>query len=145
MPRRLRMHIMLEYVFFHDRFKERFIARLESEGLEHSETVDPIEGAAVIQIEEPDEALWDTLDDFYDELSDADQAEMENSADDSMSTAGIYIALRDGRQTVVKVKPNVMNRMLSVVSMDEFNEFVETIVKSVEEPDDTPICKTPGE
>ena len=136
---------MLEYVFFHDRFKERFIARLESEGLEHNETVDPIEGAAVIQIEEPDDALWDALDDYYDELSDADQAEMENSSSDSMSTAGIYIVLQDGRKTVAKIRPDVMNRMLTVINMDEFNEFVETIVKSVEEPDDTAICKTPVE
>ncbi len=136
---------MLEYVFFHDSFKKRFLARLDREGLAHEETVDPIEGAAVIRIEEPDDALWDSLDDFYDELSDADQAEMESGSGDSMSTAGIYIALQDGRQTVAKIRPDVMNRMLSVISMDEFNEFVETIVKSVEEPDDTPICKTPVE
>ncbi len=135
---------MLEYVFFNDRFKALFIERLASLGIAHAQTVDPIEGAAVIQIEEPDDALWDALDDYYDELSDADQAAMESAAGDSMSTAGIYIVLRDGRKTVAKIRPEVMNRMLSVVSMEEFNEFVETIVRSVESPDDTPICKTPA-
>ena len=34
-----------------------------------------------------------------------------------------------------------MNRMLDVISMDEFNSFVETIVSSVEKPDDSPICE----
>jgi hypothetical protein len=34
-----------------------------------------------------------------------------------------------------------MTRMLSVISRDELNDFVETIVRSVETPDDSPICK----
>ncbi len=136
---------MLEYVFFNDSFKARFIERLQSLNIAYEQTVDPIEGAAVVQIEEPEDELWDALDDYYDELSDADQAEMESASGDAMSTAGIYIVLQDGRKTVAKIRPDVMNRMLSVVSMDEFNEFVETIVKSVEEPDDSPICKTPVE
>lgn len=134
---------MLEYVFFNDSFRLKFIARLESLGLSHEDAVDAIEGAAIIRIDEPEEAIWDELDDYYDDLSDADQAELEASADDSMSTAGIYIELSDGRKTLAKVRPEVMNRMLGNVSMDEFNEFVEVIVKSVEEPDDSPICKTP--
>ncbi len=136
---------MLEYVFFNDSFKARFIERLQSLNIAYEQTVDPIEGAAVVQIEEPEDELWDALDDYYDELSDADQVEMESASGDAMSTAGIYIVLQDGRKTVAKIRPDVMNRMLSVVSMDEFNEFVETIVKSVEEPDDSPICKTPVE
>lgn len=134
---------MLEYVFFNDSFRLKFIARLESLGLSHEDAVDAIEGAAIVRIDEPEEAIWDELDDYYDDLSDADQAELEASADDSMSTAGIYIELSDGRKTLAKVRPEVMNRMLGNVSMDEFNEFVEVIVKSVEEPDDSPICKTP--
>jgi hypothetical protein len=132
---------MLEYVFFNDSFRLQFVARLESLGLSHEDAIDPIEGAAIVRIEEPDDGTWDLLDDYYDELSDADQAELENSADDAMSTAGIYIELSDGRKTLAKVRPEVMNRMLASVSMDEFNEFVEIIVKSVEEPDDSPICK----
>jgi len=34
-----------------------------------------------------------------------------------------------------------MNRMLDVISMDEFNDFVEAIVTSVESPDDSAICQ----
>lgn len=132
---------MLEYVFFNDQFKQQFIERLQSHGMVHSEAIDPIEGAAIVQIEEPEDDLWDLLDDYYDDLSDADQAAMENSSDDSVSTAGIYIELKNGQRTLAKVRPDVMNRMLSVVGMDEFNEFVETIVQSVEEPDDSPICQ----
>ncbi len=134
---------MLEYVFFNDGFRLQFISRLESLGVSHEDAVDPIEGAAIVRIDEPEDEIWDALDDYYDELSDADQAELEASADDSMSTAGIYIELSDGRKTLAKVRPEVMNRMLGAVSMDEFNEFVEVIVKSVEEPDDSPICKKP--
>ncbi len=58
------------------------------------------------------------------------------------NAAGIYIQLAGGKQTVAQVNPDVMNRMLEVISMDEFNTFVETIVSSVENPDDSPICHT---
>ena len=134
---------MLEYVFFNDCFRLQFVARLESLGLSHEEAADPIEGAAIVKIEEPDDETWDRLDNYYDELSDADQAELENSTDDAMSTAGIYIELSDGQKTLAKVRPDVMNRILAAVTMEEFNEFVEVIVKSVEMPDDSPICKKP--
>ena len=134
---------MLEYVFFNERFTLQFIQRLESLSVEFERRVDPIEGAAVIVIDEPEDALWDQLDDYYDELNDADQAVLENSTDDSMSTAGVYIELSDGRKTLAKVRPDVINRMLSSISMDELNEFIETIVQSVETPDDSPICSTP--
>jgi hypothetical protein len=132
---------MLEYVFFNEPFTVRFIERLEGLGLPWERVVDPIEGDTVIRIEEPEDALWDEVDDYYDELSDADQLALENSTDDSMSTAGIYIELSSGRKTLAKVKPATINRMLSAISMDELNEFIEVIVKSVEEPDDSPICQ----
>ncbi len=34
-----------------------------------------------------------------------------------------------------------MNRILDVISMDEFNDFIEAIVSSVENPDDSAICQ----
>jgi hypothetical protein len=47
----------------------------------------------------------------------------------------------DGRQTVAQVDPDTVNRILSVLNMDEFNAFLETIVRSVEQPDDSPVCQ----
>ena len=82
------------------------------------------------------------LDDLYDELSEQDRQMMEAAGgEDAMSTAGIYIDLKNGDQTIAKVDPDVMNRMLAVVNMDEFNAFIECIVQSVETPEVSPLCK----
>ena len=98
----------------------------------------------VFQLDESiDQALWDELDELYDQLSAQDQALLEDGTEDegARSTAGIYLQLMDGRQTVAQVDPDTVNRILSVLNMDEFNAFLETIVRSVEQPDDSPVCQ----
>jgi hypothetical protein len=57
------------------------------------------------------------------------------------NTAGIYIQLKENNQTVASTDPDVMNRMLEKISMEEFNVFIQAIVGSVEVPDDTPFCE----
>lgn len=138
---------MLEYVFFNKKLTDVFTTYLDVQGCVFSVAKDPIDDdAQVVQIadleDEEDEALWDRLDDLYDDLSEQDRQMMEDAGgEDAMSAAGIYIALKNGNQTVAKVDPEVMNRMLAVVSMGEFNAFVECIVQSVETPEVSPLCK----
>ena len=66
------------------------------------------------------------------------QSRLEDNS--KVNTAGIYIQLINDRQTIAQVNPEVMNRMLKKISMDEFNEFVEAIVSSVEKPDESALC-----
>jgi len=83
------------------------------------------------------------MDDLYDELAIEDQRSMESNGNNStdINTAGIHIQLSDNTQTIAQVNPDVINRILDVISPDEFTEFIDTVVKSVEYPDDTPVCK----
>lgn len=138
------MNDTLEYLFFTRTMAEKFKAILKERNLEYTQENEPVQGGIVLKTPEPEnDALWDELDDLYDELSEKDQALMEEGIEDEQakSTAGIYLQLAEGRQTIAKVDPNVMNRILDVISMEEFNLFVDTIVRSVENPDDSPICK----
>ncbi|MDD5392825.1 MAG: hypothetical protein PHE17_07375 [Thiothrix sp.] len=134
----------LEYLFFTPSIADKFIEVLKGHNLDYTQQTEPVQNAIVLQISEGvDEELWDELDELYDELSMEDQALLEQGFedDDSKSTAGIYLQLLGGKQTIAQVNPDVMNRMLSVISMDELNDFVDIIVRSVETPDDSPICK----
>ncbi|MBJ6609921.1 MAG: hypothetical protein JG718_06135 [Candidatus Thiothrix moscowensis] len=138
------MNEMLEYLFFTPRIADKFIQALQERQLAYVQEIESVHGGIVLKIAEGvDDDLWDELDDLYDELSSEDQALLEEGMEDvhAKSTAGIYLQLLGGKQTIAQVDPDVMNRMLSVISMDEFNAFVETIVRSVETPDDSPICK----
>lgn len=138
------MNESLEYLFFTAGIAAKFAQTLEKNGLAYQQENESVQGAIVLKIAEGvDDAQWDELDALYDTLSDEDQALLEEGIEDSsaQSTAGIYLQLAEGKQTVAQVDPDVMNRILSVISMDEFNAFIDTIVRSVETPDDSPICK----
>lgn len=131
---------MLEYLFFQRQFADLFAQRLQTLNLGHEESADTISGAILLQVDEAEiEPVWDEVDDYYDELSEQDQDDAQDTEGD-FHASGIYLQLSNGSQTLARVDPEVMGRMLSVVSMDEFNSMVEAIVQSVENPDDSPIC-----
>lgn len=135
---------MLEYLFFNPVFADKFCRELDARSVSHERQTEPVQNALLITTsEEIEETLWDELDDIYDNLAEQDQQLLQTRLDDDsgVNTAGIYIELSDQRQTIAQVSPEVMNRMLETISMDEFNQFVEAIVAAVETPDDTPFCK----
>ena len=136
---------MLEYLFFTQEIADKFIAYLKNKNLAWEQKNDPMLGSIVIETPEGiEDGLWDELDDYHDLLGEEEQKILEVELADSeteTNAAGIYIQLANGEQTVAQINPEVMNRMLSVISMDEFNNFIETIVSSVEKPDDAPICE----
>lgn len=138
------MNEMLEYLFFTSSVADKFIKVLKERNLDYIQEAEPMQGAIVLKIAEGvDDDLWDALDDLYDELSEEDQALLEEGIDDSgaKSAAGIYLQLLGGKQTIAQVDPDIMNKILSAITMDELNAFIDTIVRSVENPDDSPICK----
>ena len=136
---------MLEYLFFTQEIADKFISFLNGKNLKWEQKNDPMLGSIVIETSEDiEDELWDELDDHHELLGEEEQKILEIDLADSeteMNAAGIYIQLANGEQTVAQINPEIMNRMLSVISMDEFNEFIETIVSSVEKPDDAPICE----
>ncbi len=138
---------MIEYLFFNSEISKQFIAILEQKGVAWEEKKEDVQESICINVSEDiGDALWDELDTIYDDLSDKDQLLLETALaddedDDQLNAAGIYIQLKDGSQTIAKINPDVMNRMLSVIDMEEFNDFIEAIVSSVEKPDDSAICQ----
>jgi len=135
---------MLEYLFFNAVFAQKFIRVLKQHSLPYVQKVEAVQDAILITTpEDLDDELWDTIDEVYDDLSEQDQQLLQSKLDDgnNIDAAGIYIQLKDNQQTIAKINPDVMNRMLEKISMDEFNAFIEAIVASVEVPDDTPFCE----
>jgi len=135
---------MLDYLFFNQSVADKFIEFMKQNKLEWEQGVEQIQNAIILKTSDDiDDSLWDKLDDLYDDLSveDARLSNADAAGEDDRDTAGIYIQLGNGEQTIAKVDPQIMNRMLDVISMDELNDFVEAIVASVEAPDDSAICQ----
>lgn len=136
---------MLEYLFFNQRFCDEFTAFLVTKTISFEITTEAVQNSLNVKIPEfTDDELWNEVDDIYDALSEKDTLLLQESFDEEsdISSAGIYIQLANKQQTVAKIDPDIMNRILSVITMEEFNQFIEVIVDSVENPDDSPICKT---
>jgi hypothetical protein len=137
----------LEYIFYRQEFCDQFTSFLSARNLPWTLGREPIQDAFVVFLNEEDIApVWDEVDEHYDELAanEAETMELDN-VEDNISTAGIHIQLAGGRNTIAKVDPGVLKRILSAVSHDEFAAFIDTVVSSVEQPDDSPICHTPDE
>jgi len=141
------MNDNLEYLFYSSSMYEKFIQTLNEKSIPWKNAEETIHNSFLIQISEQDiEPYWDEVDDHYDELALEDQKLVESGADcaKDINAAGIHIQLSDNSNTIAQVNPDVINRILDVITADEFSEFIDKIVKSVEHPDDTPLCKTSG-
>ncbi len=139
------MNGVIEYLFFTKAVAEQFREYLQNSGVAYQEGREPVQNAIVFKVSETIEpSTWDALDEAFDELTLQDQMQMEEELEDdtAASAAGLYLQLANGTQTVAKVDPNVVNRILSVLSVQELNEFLEVIVSSVESPDASAICRT---
>ncbi len=132
---------MLEYLFFHESVAHEFQAVLDSHGVEYWCEKEPIQNAFVILIEEPEDKLWDKVDEQYDSLAEKDQAIMESgeALGENPPTAGVYIQLKGGRQTITQIDAELLNKVLSVITADELNTLIDAVARSVESPDDAVI------
>lgn len=134
---------MLDYLFFNQSIANKFIDFMTKNNLEWTQEVEKIQNAIVLKTSEDiDDDLWDALDDLYDQLGleDALLSDANTTKEHDIDTAGVYIQLQNGEQTIAKINPLIMNRILNVITMDEFNDFIEAIVTSVENPDNSAIC-----
>ncbi|PWQ94308.1 hypothetical protein [Leucothrix pacifica] len=136
---------MLEYLFFNQQYCDEFTETLANRNISFQIEHEAVQKSLNVKVPDfTNDELWNDIDSLYDELSEKDTLLLQESFEDdaNVSTAGIYIQLANNQQTIAKVDPDVMNRILSSISMEEFNQFIEVIVDSVENPDDSPICKT---
>ncbi len=135
---------MLDYIFFDPVTCERFQRFVEQRGLSARVESDPVnEHVRNIRIsDEIDEALWDEIDAYYDGLLDDSREELEaETGEEDLRVAGIHVELEDGRRTLARVDPAIMGKLMGVLSGAEISDLVHAVARSVEHPDDTPICK----
>ena len=134
---------MLDYVFFDRRPFERFLAYLRERGLE------PVcrEGDdAVFEVSLPedlDDALTDAVEAYYDEMMAYNQALFEDGSapGSDYHAAGVVVNLRNGEAVYAEVEPDLLARVMSVLSPEEFGRLVDAIVDAVEAPDGRSFCQ----
>jgi hypothetical protein len=137
----LRDPILFTYIFFDDGLRTRFVEFVQARGVRHTEEPDPM-GTSVIGIpEDVDEALYETIEAYYEELSAMQEQLLDGTTDGlEINRAGVRVTLSDGRPCMVRLDPEIVRRLLTVLSFDELQDLVATIARAAEDPDDGPCC-----
>lgn len=134
---------MLEYVLFHQKPVELFVAFLKANKVE-AETSEN-DGVYEIKIpEDLDEDLLETIETKYDDLMDMNQElyYMENAPSaENFRMASLNITLKNGEKTSAHVRPDLLGQVLEVISNEELFEIVQSIVEAVENPDARTYCQ----
>lgn len=133
---------MLEFIFFSPEPRDLFVSFVQKRNIE-VELKDEEDSYLVLLPEDIDDANNDAIEDYYDEMFDYNQTLMEsteNTADDYVA-AGVVLNLKDGSSIYADMQPALLNKIMSVLSTDEFAIMVDSIVKAVEDKDQRSFCE----
>ena len=134
---------MLEYVFFDERPRDQFVTFLQQKSVELK--LEDDEGLLKVWISEDlDDDLDEAIEDFYDDMMALNQQLYEdenNDAEVGYNAAGIVLELNTGDNVYAQVDPELLGRIMTVVTPDEFNTVVNAIVEAVENPDARTPCQ----
>lgn len=137
--------LMLEYIFFHQKPYQQFKVFLQNKGVELlKEGIDEtdVEGLVVCINDNLDDEISEQIEDFYDEMMELNEALIAEEDDSTeMHNVGLAVSLLDGRSVMAAVDPDVLNRVLSVITHNELGLLVDAIASVVENPDERPLCK----
>ena len=127
---------MLEYVFFEEEPRQRFQAFLEQHQLPW--TLEPGDPESVVVVDDAriGEALAERLEALYDELFALEQSLF--VADTAQSSAhpkdkGVLLHLKDGSSLHADLPPELLNRLLAVISPEELDLIADAIVCAFED------------
>lgn len=129
---------MLDYIFFHEGLRDRFVDFLRERGVELqlSET----DGLMVAIPDDLDDELSRVIESEYDLLLQEHTEVMEGILEKDV--AGVRVVLTNGTPATIRFDPDLLARVLQSISMEELRDMVQTIAEQVEHPDDRPLCHT---
>jgi hypothetical protein len=138
---------MLDYIFFNTLFSTKFENTLKEMNIPYQTSTDEefgtLQGKIISIDEDTDEKILDKLQGFYDKLQDEQEVLLEQT-DESLETnaSGMEIDLSNGDKCTLRLPPEHVNKILSVLSFEELQGFVQLIANSVQNPDNNPFCQS---
>lgn len=129
---------MLEYVFFDEGIRDKFMEQLRQKGV-----VVSCDELIVEVPEDLDGTLADEVDHLYEMLL-QETAELMEEGDDALekNVMGVHVALEDGTACTIRLDPELVARVLNCISMEELRDMAQAIAEGVQNPDNRPLCHT---
>lgn len=138
----------MEYLFFNESLAKRFVEFCSVQGVEAiikaEVTFTDETSYNVLLADITDDSLMDSVEEFYNELFFGEQAAEIEGNDGSGALAdacGVQVQLQSGQFTTVAIHPEIMNKLLSVLTVEELQSFLSQVAEDIENPKDGPICR----
>lgn len=136
----------VEYMFFDEALRDRFVAFAAARGIAGMVREDEIDGYVVALPDGMDDALEDAIETEYDAIMDEQMLRAESDAElVSHVAAGTTVTLADGSTRMIRIPPPIARRLFAHFTSGEIHEIVTAIAHSIENPVDGPICRKPPE
>ncbi|WP_243750751.1 hypothetical protein [Thiomicrorhabdus marina] len=140
-----------QFTFFSESLAQRYLQFCNELGLVVQLEIEdsPAGGDAIFNInlqEEATDAQLEQLEAQYDEMFFGEQAAEIDGNDPAGALAdacGVQVKLQSGQYTTVAIHPEIMNKILSVLSIDELQQFLAQVAEDIENPKFGPICSRP--
>ncbi len=137
---------MLEYIFFNSSLTREFISYLDENKIDYANQTDDsfgtIQGSIISIAEDTKDSHLNELQYLYDTLQVKQENILESSGDALLTNvAGMEVALKNGKTCTIKINPEIVSKILTVISFEELQSFVNDITNCVQNPDDKPVCK----
>lgn len=136
-----------EYTFFDLGLAESFAKKCQALGANaniHSD--ESPTGESVFEValsDEMSDALTQQIEDIYSDMLFGEQAaQIEGGGEGAIADiCGVQVKLQSGEYTTVAIHPTVMNKILSVLTIDELQKFLAQVAEDIENPKSGPICR----
>lgn len=136
----------LEYMFFDEALRDRFVAFASEHGIASTVQQDKIAGFVVALPDGLADELQDALEAEYESIMDAQMLLAESDAElVSHHVAGVTVTLADGTTRAVRIPPPIARRLFEHFTPEEVHEIATAIAQSVENPIDGPLCRRPSD
>ncbi|MCB1775506.1 MAG: hypothetical protein KDI88_17970 [Gammaproteobacteria bacterium] len=131
---------MLDFVFFNAQTRDRFITFLRQHAVAFETSADD-ESYGVSIPDETGDALLETVESYYEQMMELDQALFEaGEGDAGQHVAGVVLDLASGDSVYARVPPGLLAKVMEVLTAEELGELVSAIVAAVELRDRSPLC-----
>lgn len=136
-----------EYTFFDEAIAQRFCQKVDALG--HASTIRVDEspnGDACFEVKVMDElsdAMVEQIETLYGDMLFGEQAaQIEGNEVGALAdVCGVQVQLASGDYTTIAIDPVIMNKILSVLTIEELQAFLTQVAEDIESPKTGPICQ----
>jgi len=136
-----------EYTFFDDAIAQRFCQQVDGLGYSSSIRMDESpNGDACFEVKvigELTDEIAEQIETLYSDMLFGEQAaQIEGNEVGALAdVCGVQVQLASGDYTTIVIDPVIMNKILSVLTIEELQAFLTQVAEDIETPKTGPICK----